>query len=183
MASSCGIVVTDAPAFLAPLDIFDFLRRHDVAYERCEHPAVFTTDEATRLVPPLPGAKAKNLLLRDTASGGLFLVAVPYGKRVDLARLARALGLRKLAFAPADELQASLGIAAGAVSLLALVNDGAHRVELVLDEPIARADAVQCHPLVNTATLSIGREGLRRFLAATGHVPRVLDVPARDRAG
>ncbi|MCL4761818.1 MAG: prolyl-tRNA synthetase associated domain-containing protein, partial [Burkholderiales bacterium] len=77
----------------------------------------------------------------------------------------------------------SLGIAAGAVSLLALVNDGAHRVELVLDEPIARADAVQCHPLVNTPTLSIGREGLRRFLAATGHVPRVLDVPARNRAG
>jgi hypothetical protein len=41
-------------------DIYEFLQRHNITYEKCEHPAVFTTEEAERLVPPLPGAHAKN---------------------------------------------------------------------------------------------------------------------------
>jgi Ala-tRNA(Pro) deacylase len=32
------------------------------------------------------------------------------------------------------------------------------------------------HPLVNTMTTSIGRDGLLRFLEATGHAPRIVSV-------
>ena len=162
-----------------PDELIEFLGRHGVAHQRCDHPAVFTVAEAAELVPQMPGAKAKNLFLRDAHSARLFLVVVPYEKRVDLARLAAGLGLRKLRFASAEELLACLGVTAGAVSMLALVSDTARRAELVVDEAVWEADAVQCHPLVNTATLSIGRKGLDRFFAATGHVPRVLEVPAR----
>ena len=40
------------------------------------------------------------------------------------------------------------------------------------------ADAVQAHPLVNTATMILPHADLERFLRATGHWPRVIDVPA-----
>ena len=40
--------------------------------------------------------------------------------------------------------------------------------------------ALQCHPLVNTATLALARSALERFLAVTGHNPRVLEVPGRS---
>lgn len=159
--------------------LIEFLDRHHIAYQRCDHPAVFTVAEAAELVPQMPGAKAKNLFLRDAHSSRLFLVVVPYEKRVDLTRLAATLGLRKLRFASAEELLACLGVTAGAVSMLALVTDTERRAELVVDEAVWQADAVQCHPMVNTATVSIGSEGLQRFFAATGHVPRVLEVPAR----
>jgi Ala-tRNA(Pro) deacylase len=36
------------------------------------------------------------------------------------------------------------------------------------------------HPLVNTMTTSIGRDGLVRFLEATGHMPRMLAVSDAD---
>lgn len=42
-------------------DLYDLLARHGIAYERHDHPAVFTVEEAARLVPELPGAKTKNL--------------------------------------------------------------------------------------------------------------------------
>ena len=140
---------------------------------------MFTTAEAERLVPPLPGAKAKNLFLRAAPSHRRLLVVVPYAKRVDLARLAALLGERRLAFASERELQESLDITPGAVSLLALVHDAAGDVDVVIDEALWHADGLQCHPLVNTATLALTQEGVRRFLAATGHVPQVVDVPAR----
>lgn len=160
--------------------LYALLDARGIRYARCDHPAVFTAAEAERLVPPLPGAKAKNLFLRAAPSGRRYLVVVPYAKRVDLAQLAAALGERKLAFASPEELAACLGITPGAVSLLALVNDTTGRVEAVIDAPVWHADGLQCHPLVNTSTLSLAQDGVRRFLAATGHAPRVLDVPARE---
>jgi len=159
--------------------LFGLLAALGIAYQRCDHPAVFTTAEAERLVPPLPGIKAKNLLVRDTRSSRIFLVVVPYAKRVDLSRFAAALAIKKLSFASADEMSACLGVAAGAVSLLALVNDVDRRVELVVDELIWSANAIQCHPLVNTSTVVLSKQGLEHFLRATGHQPRVFEVPAR----
>lgn len=159
--------------------LIDALATWQIPYQRCDHPAVFTVAEAAQVVPPMPGAKAKNLFLRDAHSTRLFLVVVPYEKRVDLALLAARLGLRKLRFASAEELLDCLGVNAGAVSVLALFNDREHRAELIMDDVIAQASAIQAHPMVNTATLSISMEGLRRFLEGTGHAMRVLDVPAR----
>jgi Ala-tRNA(Pro) deacylase len=64
------------------------------------------------------------------------------------------------------------------VSLLALVNDGVHAVEFVIDRTLWDAAAVLAHPLRNDATMVVAHADLERFLAATGHVPRVIDVPA-----
>jgi len=159
-------------------DFVGFLRRNQISAERCEHPAVFTTAEAERHVPPLPGMKAKNLFLHDRQSGRNLLVVVPYAKRVDLKRLASTMGCGKLRFGSAEALLELLGITPGAVSLLALYNDRDQRVELVMDVDIWQASAVQCHPLVNTATMVVSHDNIERFIAATGHVARVLEVPA-----
>ena len=35
------------------MDIFRFLKENGIVYQRCDHPAVFTCEEADRLVPPM----------------------------------------------------------------------------------------------------------------------------------
>jgi Ala-tRNA(Pro) deacylase len=162
-----------------PADLLAFLDERGIACERVEHPAVFTVEESSRLVPSLPGEKTKNLFLRDQKGQRHFLVVVGHDTAVDLKALAPTIGASKVSFGSPERLMARLGIEPGAVSLLALVNDPAHNVELVVDRPLWCADALQCHPLVNTATLVIPHAGLERFLAATGHTPRVVDVPRR----
>jgi Ala-tRNA(Pro) deacylase len=162
-----------------PSPATEALQRLGIAFERVDHPPVYTTEEASRLVPALPGAKAKNLFLRDAHGRQHFLVVVPYAKRADLSQLARALGLRKLTFGSPEELQRLLGVTPGAVSVLGVVCDRDCAVRVVIDEALWQAPALQCHPLVNTATLSVPLPGLRQLLAATGHEPEVLDVPAR----
>ena len=160
--------------------LFALLRSQQIAFERREHRAVYTVDEAERLVPSLPGAKAKSLFLRDRGSERRWLVVVPFHKRVDLARLGTLLEAHKLSFASPAALQESLAVEPGSVSPLALIADTAQRVQPVFDQAIWDAEAIQCHPLVNTATLVLTLEGLRRFLGATGHVARVLDVPQKS---
>ena len=159
-------------------DLYQFLSDHRIAYERCDHPPVFTCDQADRLVPDLPAAKTKNLFLRDNKGRRHFLVIVGDDKSVDLKALRDVLGCSKLSLGSAERLQKHLGVTPGAVSLLALINDQAQAVELVIDQALWRADAFRFHPLVNTSTLVLARAQVERFLELTGHQPRIVDVPA-----
>jgi len=156
-----------------------FLRTRGIEARRVEHPPVMTVDESERLVPPLPGAKTKNLFLRDKKGTRHFLVSVPHDLTVDLDALGDSIGAGRLGFASAARLQRHLGVTPGSVSLLALVHDHARAVELVIDRRLWEAEAVHAHPLVNTATLALPHDALERFLAATGHVPRIIEIRGR----
>jgi Ala-tRNA(Pro) deacylase len=163
------------------MDIEAYFRLHGINAARHEHPAVMTVEESERLVPKLPGAKTKNLFLRDRKGQRHFLVTAPHDRPVDLNALGEGLGAGKLGFASPERLLKHLGITPGSVSLLALFNDREHAVEFVIDRGLWEAEAVQAHPLVNTATMVISHADLERFLAATGHAPRVIDVPVAKK--
>ena len=57
----------------------------------------------------------------------------------------------------------------GSVTPFAAINDTAGRVTVVLDAAMMAHDLLNFHPLVNTVTTTISREGLIKFLEATGH--------------
>ena len=156
-----------------------FLEQHGIILERHEHPPVMTVDESARLVPSLPGAKTKNLFLRDKKGVRHALVAVPSHCAVDLNALAKQIGFSGIGFASAARLQRYLGVEPGSVTILALANDPEHVVEFYIDRELWNADAVQSHPLVNTATMVVPHDTLERFIAATGHEAHIVDVPRR----
>ena len=165
------------------MELSDFLAEHRIDAERFDHSPVMTVEQSERLVPKLPGAKTKNLFLRNKKGDRHFLITVPHDLAVDLNALGARLGAGRLGFASAERLQQHLGITPGSVSLLALVNDRERAVEFVIDRTLWEAGAIQAHPLVNTATMCLTHADLERFLAATGHPPRVIDVPVREPAG
>lgn len=135
-----------------------------------------TVEESLRLVPPLPGIKTKNLFLRDKKGARHFLLTARHDAAIKLDELAAGLEARGLGFASPERLMKHLGVTPGSVSLVALLNDQEHTVEFVVDRAVWEASAVQAHPLVNTATLVIPHDQLERFLAATGHSPRIVEI-------
>ena len=159
------------------MDIYEFLARHGIPYQRVDHPPVFTCEEAERLVPPLPGVHTKNLFLRDKKGRNHVLVMVDHAKSVNLKALSSLLGLTNLSMASAERLQKYLGVEAGAVSILAIVNDNECAATVVVDSDVWKADTLQCHPLVNTSTLAIHRSDIARILEITGHDWTVVDIP------
>lgn len=159
------------------IELLRFLDAHSIPYTRYDHPAVYTSAQA-RLLPPMPGASAKNLFLRDRPGTRHILLTLEDRKTLDLKALAAAQGVQRLSLASTRRLDEYLAIQPGAVSLLALINDPLHRVEVWIDRDIWQAGSLHCHPLVNTATLVLPLDGLRAFLRATGHTPRLLDIPS-----
>ncbi|HNR52228.1 MAG: Prolyl-tRNA editing protein ProX [Deltaproteobacteria bacterium ADurb.BinA179] len=161
------------------IDIYEFLNTHGITFERYDHEAVYTCEQADCLDIPGSAAKTKNLFLRDRKGKRHFLVTVGSEKSVDIKALEDLLGAKGLSFASADRLERYLGLAPGSVTLLGVVNDAGGDVEVIVDEDLWQCDSLQCHPLVNTSTLIMTTDGVRRFLALTGHEPTIIRIPVR----
>jgi Ala-tRNA(Pro) deacylase len=154
-------------------DLFDRLADLGIKTTTLEHPPVFTVAESGELERQLSGAHTKNLFLKDE-DGLLFLLVAMSSTRVDLKGLARTLGAGRLSFGKPELLLDTLGVPPGSVTAFAVINDMAQRVHLIIDADLMQHETINCHPLENTATTSIGREDLLRFFQACGHEPRIV---------
>ncbi|MFM2151434.1 MAG: hypothetical protein RLZZ187_3740 [Pseudomonadota bacterium] len=163
-------------ALLARLDALGLEHR------TVSHPPVFTVEESKALRPDLPGGHAKNLFLKPKKGEGPFLLAVlEEDRRVSVNALARALGVPKVAFAPAEDLLAQLGVVPGSVTPFGLVNATPGTVRAVLDRHLMEAfEWVNFHPLTNAMTTAIRPAGLLAFLRHLGHAPELVDPPPAD---
>lgn len=149
-----------------------------IAFDQVEHEAVFTVLESSAVDRGIPGAHTKNLFLKDS-SGQFYLVTVLSEKQVDLGALRHMVGAGRFSFGSADEMVALLGITPGSVTPLAVMNDSAGKVQLVLDEILAAQPRVNVHPLRNTATLGLSGIDLVRLLVRWRHAPLIVPVPSK----
>ena len=146
-----------------------FLDANGFAYQRSEHPAVFTCAEAELHRADANSVSTKNLFLCDKKARRFFLAVTACEKTLKLDSLAAQLGVPNLRFASEENLMRLLGVTRGAVTMMGLANDTEHQVELWIDAEIWQAETFQSHPLVNTSTLVLSKPELERFFAWTGH--------------
>jgi Ala-tRNA(Pro) deacylase len=166
---------------LTPEQLFLRLDALGIAQRTYSHPPVFTVAEATALRGSLPGSHCKSLFFKDK-KGGFWLAVMLEERRIDLKRLAARLEAPRFSFGgPADLLEV-LGVRPGSVTPFALVNDVSHRVTLVLDAGMLEHDPLNYHPLSNDRTTAVAPADLLRFIAACGHVPRIVDLAPFERA-
>lgn len=161
-------------------ELEDRLRDLGIPFERFDHAPVYTCDDVTRIVPAAAGGvQTKNLFVRDKKGQRHWLVVTDCSRSVDLKALGPRIGADNLSLGSPERLARHLGVTPGSVTLLGLINDPEHRVSVVIDRPVWESGSLRCHPMVNTATLVIPQDGVRRFLQATGHTPQVIDLPVR----
>lgn len=150
-----------------------------IAYDVHEHAPVFTVQESSRHTRHIEGAHTKNLFLKDK-EGAFWLVTVPDESRVDLKALPQVIGSGRVSFGKAEDMERLLGISPGSVTALAAINDSRGAVQFVLDAGLAKATIVNCHPLRNTATLSIAANDLIRALTHWRHTPAIAAIPTLE---
>ena len=158
-----------------PDELFAYLDRLGIAHKTVTHPPLFTVEQSQTLRGTIPGGHTKNLFLKDKRDT-VFLVVAPEEARVDLKTLHHRLGASRFSFGSAALLEELLGVTPGAVTAFGAINDTRARVNVVLDAGLMAHATINCHPLVNTMTTSIGRNDLVKFLEATGHTPRIAPV-------
>lgn len=152
-----------------------FLDDNGFVYQRIEHPAVFTCEEAELHRPSLPAVSTKNLFLCDKKARRFFLVVTACERTVKLDELSSQMEVAHLRFGSEENLMRLLGVRRGAVTMMGLANDRKGHVDLWIDADIWRGDYFLSHPLINTATLILAKSELQRFFTLTGHVPHFFE--------
>ncbi|MBI3514765.1 MAG: prolyl-tRNA synthetase associated domain-containing protein [Proteobacteria bacterium] len=152
-----------------------------IAVSTVSHPPLRTVEDAKRLRGDLPGGHVKNLFLRDKRERFWLLVALE-DTAIDLKAVAKRLDAGRFSFANEQQLGELLGIAAGAVSPFAVINDTGGTVLVVLDDALLGIDPLNLHPLRNDRTTAIAPRDLLRFLEDCGHAPRILAFAGADAA-
>jgi Ala-tRNA(Pro) deacylase len=156
-----------------PAELFAFLDRLEIFHTTVSHPPLSTVEQSRALRGKVPGGHTKNLFLKDRR-GAFFLVVALEDAAIDLKGLHRRLGATgRFSFGSADALRELLGVEPGSVTPFAAINDVGGKVAVVLDAAMLANETLNYHPLVNTMTTSISRNGLVKFLDSCGHAPRI----------
>jgi Ala-tRNA(Pro) deacylase len=157
---------------MSSADVYRTLDSLGIGYERFEHPAVFTAEEAAVHWAGIPGKPVKNLFLRNKKGDRHYLVIVGIEKQVDLRTLVKVVGDDRLSFGSPDRLMARLGLTPGSVSPFGLINDAAGTVRVILDADLRQAERLIFHPNDNTASVTIAFADFERFLASRPNTVR-----------
>ncbi|NIM91452.1 MAG: prolyl-tRNA synthetase associated domain-containing protein [Candidatus Aminicenantes bacterium] len=156
--------------------VYEVLRKLGIAYVKHEHPPVYTVDQAEQYWEDIEGTHCKNIFLRDKKGKRHYLVIMLSSKKADLKALERQLGEDRLSFASPERMMRYLGLEPGAVSPFGLINDSKKKVLVIIDRDLRRAEIVNFHPNVNTATVGIDFTDFEKFLAWCGNTARYLQL-------
>jgi Ala-tRNA(Pro) deacylase len=159
-----------APAVYAALDALG------ISYERYEHPAVFTAEDASKHWDPIAGTQCKNLFLRNKKGDRHYLVVLEISKRADLKDLVKLVNDDRLSFGSPERLKAELGLTPGSVSPFGLLNDADGSVRVLIDRDLRGADRLIFHPNINTASVVVSWADLEKFLATRPNVIRFVGI-------
>jgi Ala-tRNA(Pro) deacylase len=165
---------------MLPEHLFAYFDALGIGHRTYSHPPVFTVAEAAALRGKLPGAHCKTLFLKDK-KGGFWLAVMLEERRTDLKKLAARLGAPRLSFGGAADLYRLLGVHPGSVTPFALPNDVEQIVTPVLDAGMLKHDPLNYHPLKNDRTTAVSPGDLLRFVTASGHKPRIVELADLER--
>ena len=157
---------------------YDLLDRLGVSYQRIDHEAAMTMEACEEIARVLDAVICKNLLLCNRQKTSFYLLMLPGEKHFKTSVLSKEIGSSRLSFASAEDMEELLDITPGSVSVLGLMNDHEHRVELLMDADVVKGEYFGCHPCINTSSLRLKMSDLLDvILPAMEHTPRMVTLP------
>lgn len=150
----------------------------NIPYDRVDHDPAATIAICEQVDTILGTEICKNLFLCNRQKTQFYLLLLRGSKVFYTKYLSKQLGCSRLSFASGEDMEQLLGLRPGSASVLGLMNDAGHRVQLVIDAGVAEQEIWGCHPCVNTSSLRLrGQDIIEKFLPAVEHSPVYVDLP------
>lgn len=150
---------------------YDLLDKLGIEYDRVDHEPADTMEACIEIDKILaPAVICKNLFLCNSQKTKFYLLMIREDKRFMTKEISGQINSARLSFATADFMKKYLDITPGSVSVLGLMNDTEHHVQLLVDEDVLAAEYVGAHPCINTASLRLRtKDVFGKYLEAVSH--------------
>lgn len=149
---------------------YDFLDNLGIEYKRTDHEPANNMEACNEIDAVLGVLICKNLFLCNRQKTSYYLLMMPGDKKFKTKELSSQIHSARLSFASPEDMLKYLDIEPGAVSIMGLMNDRDHVVQLLVDEDVLKGEYIGCHPCVCTSSLKMRTQDvIEKFLPATGH--------------
>ena len=157
--------------------VYDLLDALGVSYQRIDHEAANTMEACAEVDKVLDATICKNLLLCNRQCTAFYLLMMPGDKPFKTKDLSAQIGSSRLSFAAPEYMEEYLDITPGSLSVMGLMNDKDHHVQLLMDEDVLKGEYIGFHPCINTSSLRLKTADLRDIIIpAMGHEPRLVTL-------
>ena len=149
---------------------YDFLDKLGIKYFRTDHEPADNMEACNAIDAVLGVLICKNLFLCNRQKTNFYLLMMPGDKKFKTKELSAQINSARLSFAEPEDMLKYLDIEPGSVSVMGLMNDKEHKVQLLIDEDVLAGEDLGCHPCVCTSSLKLKTaDVIDKFLPATGH--------------
>lgn len=147
-----------------------------IEYTRADHAPAETMEACIEVETALDVKMCKNLFLRNEQKTAFYLLIMPGDKKFKTKDLSKQIQSARLSFAEPQFMEQFLDITPGSVSVTGLMNDKDKRVRFLADLDVLREEYIGVHPSINTSSLKIKVEDMKRFAEQTGHSITVVQL-------
>ena len=162
---------------------YDLLDALGIEYARVDHESAMTMEACQAIDQALKATMCKNLMLCNRQCTVFYILLMPGEKVFKTSELSKKIGSSRLSFAKPEPMEEYLDITPGSLSILGLMNDKDHHVNLLIDEDVLKGTYIGVHPCINTSSLRIRTADLmEKLIPAMGHEPTLVQLTGGEQA-
>ena len=149
---------------------YDLLDELGIPFQRTDHAPADTMEVCNEIDAVLDVLICKNLFLCNRQKTKFYLLLMPGDKPFKTKDLSKQLGVARLSFGSAEDMERLMDLTPGSVTVLGLMNDTERQVQLVVDRDVLEQQWFGCHPCINTSSLKMKTSDVvEKLLPAMGH--------------
>ena len=161
---------------------YDLLDSLGIEYGRVDHEPAMTMEACAAIDEMLEATMCKNLMLCNRQCTVFYILLTPGEKVFKTSELSKKIGSSRLSFAKGEYMEQFLDITPGSLSILGLMNDTEHHVNLLIDEDVLKGEYIGVHPCMNTSSLRIRTaDMMEKLIPAMGHAPTIVNLAGGEQ--
>jgi len=173
-------IQTQAPSdFKTPLQklVYNALLELKIPFERVNTEEAITMNDCTAINEKLNMKMVKTLFLCNRQQTDFYLFITVGSKPFRSKDFSNALGISRVSFAPAEQLETMLGTKIGAATVFSSLLDTENKVRIVLDKDILSEKWYGCSDGTTTGYMKIQTNNiLEKFLPFTNHTADIIEI-------
>lgn len=155
--------------------IYDTLLQLEIPFQRVDTDDGTTMDDCVYISEGLNCPVVKTIFVCNRQQTMFYLYVTAAEKPFVTRDFCGALGISRVSFAPAELLWEKLGTRVGATTVLSLINDPEHHIQLVMDQDIVDREEYACTDGTNTGFMKFPMSDLlKKYLPLTGHEVKII---------
>ena len=157
--------------------VYETLEKLQIPFERVDTDEAITMEDCAAIDDKLDMDMVKTLFLCNRQQTEYYMFITVGSKPFRSKDFSTALGISRVSFAPAEQMEAMLGTTIGAATVFSSLWDNENKVQVVFDQDVLAEEGYGCSDGTTTGYMKVRTEDIyRKFLPFARHPAAVIKM-------